>query len=157
MSRFPTELRRWRTARRLSQLELAARAGTTQRHVSFVELGRSRPGRNVVMRLAESLDLTLRERNDLLISAGFAPAFPESPLDDAALRPIREALDRILDGHLPYPALVVRPRDLEGVALALSVATPLEALLLFYRLMIRAGGLSSAYRKPHTCWQHHAA
>jgi transcriptional regulator with XRE-family HTH domain len=109
MSRFPTELRRWRTARRLSQMELATRAGTTQRHVSFVELGRSRPGRDVVMRLAESLDLTLRERNDLLISAGFAPAFPESPLDDAALRPIREALDRILDGHLPYPALVVRP------------------------------------------------
>jgi transcriptional regulator with XRE-family HTH domain len=72
MSRFPTELRRWRTARRLSQMELATRAGTTQRHVSFVELGRSRPGRNVVMRLAESLDLTLRERNDLLISAGFA-------------------------------------------------------------------------------------
>ena len=112
MSRFPTELRRWRTARRLSQMELATRAGTTQRHVSFVELDRSRPGRNVVMRLAESLDLTLRERNDLLISAGFAPAFPESPLDDAALRPIREALDRILDGHLPYPALVVRPHGI---------------------------------------------
>lgn len=112
MSRFPTELRRWRTARRLSQLELATRAGTTQRHVSFVELGRSRPGRDVVMRLAESLDLTLRERNDLLISAGFAPAFPESPLDDAALRPTREALDRILDGHLPYPALVVRPHGI---------------------------------------------
>ncbi len=112
MSRFPTELRRWRTARRLSQMELATRAGTTQRHVSFVELGRSRPGRNVVMRLAESLDLTLRERNDLLVSAGFAPAFPESPLDDAALRPIREALDRILDGHLPYPALVVRPHGI---------------------------------------------
>jgi len=112
MSRFPTELRRWRTARRLSQMELATRAGTTQRHVSFVELGRSRPGRNVVMRLAELLDLTLRERNDLLISAGFAPAFPESPLDDAALRPIREALDRILDGHLPYQALVVRPHGI---------------------------------------------
>ena len=112
MSRFPTELRRWRTTRRLSQLELAIRAGTTQRHVSFIEQGRSRPGRNVVMRLAESLDLTLRERNDLFVSAGFAPAFPESPLDDAALRPIREALDRILDGHLPYPALVVRPHGI---------------------------------------------
>src|ERR671910_352946 len=112
MSRFPTELRRWRTARRLSQMELATRAGTTQRHVSFVELGRSRPGRNVVMRLAESLDLTLRERNDLLISAGFAPAFPESPLDDAALRPIRQALDTMLDGHLPYPAMVVRPHGI---------------------------------------------
>lgn len=112
MSRFPSELRRWRTARRLSQLELAIRADTTQRHVSFIEQGRSRPGRNVVVRLAESLDLTLRERNDLLISAGFAPAFPESPFDDAALRPIREALDRILDGHLPYPALVVRPHGI---------------------------------------------
>ena len=62
MSRFPTELRRWRTTRRLSQLELAIRAETTQRHVSFIEQGRSRPGRNVVVRLAESLDLTLRVR-----------------------------------------------------------------------------------------------
>ena len=112
MSRFPTELRRWRTARRLSQLELAIRADTTQRHVSFIEQGRSRPGRNVVTRLAESMDLTLRERNELLLAAGFAPAFPESPLDDAALRPIREALDTILDGHLPYPAMVVRPHGI---------------------------------------------
>ena len=109
MSRFPTELRRWRTTRRLSQLELAIRAETTQRHVSFIEQGRSRPGRNVVVRLAESLDLTLRERNELLLAAGFAPAFPESPLDDTALRPVRQALDTILDGHLPYPAMVVRP------------------------------------------------
>jgi transcriptional regulator with XRE-family HTH domain len=108
MSRFPTELRRWRSARRLSQLELAIRADTTQRHVSFIEQGRSRPGRNVVVRLAESLDLTLRERNDLLLAAGFAPAFPESSLDDDALRPVRDALDTILDGHLPYPAIIVR-------------------------------------------------
>jgi len=108
MSRFPTELRRWRTARRLSQLELAIRADTTQRHVSFIEQGRSRPGRGVVVRLAESLELTLRERNELLVAAGFAPAFPESPLDDEALRPVRQALDTILDGHLPYPAIVVR-------------------------------------------------
>jgi transcriptional regulator with XRE-family HTH domain len=112
MSRFPTELRRWRTARRLSQLELATRADTTQRHVSFIEQGRSRPGRNVVVRLAESLDLTLRERNELLLAAGFAPAFPESPLDDTALRPVRQALDTILDGHLPYPAIVVRPHGI---------------------------------------------
>ena len=112
MSRFPTELRRWRTARRLSQLELAIRADTTQRHVSFIEQGRSRPGRNVVVRLAESLDLTLRERNELLLAAGFAPAFPESPLDDAALRPVCQALDTILDGHLPYPAMVVRPHGI---------------------------------------------
>ncbi|QYG93209.1 helix-turn-helix transcriptional regulator [Iamia sp. SCSIO 61187] len=109
MSHFPTVLRRWRTARRMSQLDLAVRAGTTQRHLSFVEQGRSRPGRGVVLRLAESLDLTLRERNELLVAAGFAPAFPESPLDDDALRPVRRALDAILDGHLPFPAMVVRP------------------------------------------------
>jgi transcriptional regulator with XRE-family HTH domain len=112
MSRFPTELRRWREARRLSQLELALRAGTTQRHLSFIEQGRSRPGHDVVTRLAESLQLTLRERNELLLAAGFAPAFPESPLDDEALRPVRDALDTILDGHLPYPAMVVRPHGI---------------------------------------------
>src|SRR5262245_18231140 len=112
MSRCPSELRRWRTARRLSQLELATRAETTQRHLSFIEQGRSRPGRNVVARLAESLELTLRERNELLLAAGFAPAFPESPLEDAALRPVRQAIDTILDGHLPYPAMVVRPHGI---------------------------------------------
>ena len=112
MSAFPSELQRWRTARRMSQLDLAVRAGTTQRHVSFVEQGRSRPGRGLVMRLAEAMDLTLRERNALLLAAGFAPAFPESPLDDAALRPVRKALDTILDGHLPYPAIVVRPHGI---------------------------------------------
>ncbi len=106
---FTSELRRWRTARRMSQLDLALRAGTTQRHVSFIEQGRSRPGRDVVARLAESLELTPRERNELLLAAGFAPAFPESPLDDEVLRPVREALDTILDGHMPYPAMVVRP------------------------------------------------
>jgi transcriptional regulator with XRE-family HTH domain len=108
MTRFPAELRRWRSARRLSQLQLAIRAETTQRHVSFIEQGRTRPGRGMVVRLAESLELTLRERNELLLAAGFAPAFPESPLDDEALRPVRQAIDTILDGHLPYPAIVVR-------------------------------------------------
>lgn len=112
MTRFPTELRRWRSVRRLSQLELAVRAGTTQRHVSFIEQGRSRPGRGMVVRLAESMELTLRERNDLLVAAGFAPAFPESPPDDEALRPVRQALDTILEGHLPYPAIVVRPHGI---------------------------------------------
>jgi transcriptional regulator with XRE-family HTH domain len=112
MARFPTELRRWRSVRRLSQLELAVRAGTTQRHVSFIEQGRSRPGRGMVVRLAESMELTLRERNELLGAAGFAPAFPESPLGDEALAPVRHALDTILEGHLPYPAVVVRPHGI---------------------------------------------
>ena len=116
MSEFTSELRRWRTARAMSQLDLAVRAGTTQRHLSFLEQGRSRPGRGLVMRLAEAMDLTLRERNALLVAAGFAPAYPESRLDDAALRPVREALDTILDGHLPYPAIVVRPHGILVIA-----------------------------------------
>jgi transcriptional regulator with XRE-family HTH domain len=112
MTKFPSELRRWRTARRMSQLDLALRAGTTQRHVSFIEQGRSRPSRSMVMRLAEAMALTLRERNALLLVAGFAPAFPESPLDDDALRPVRRALDTILEGHLPYPAIIVQSQGI---------------------------------------------
>jgi transcriptional regulator with XRE-family HTH domain len=123
-TRFPSELRRWRSVRRLSQLELAVRAGTTQRHVSFIEQGRSRAGRGMVVRLAESMELTLRERNELLVAAGFAPAFPESSLDDQALGPVRQALDTILDGHLPYPAMVVRPH---GILVAAN-----RAFELFY-------------------------
>ncbi|HEY6887350.1 MAG TPA: helix-turn-helix transcriptional regulator [Solirubrobacter sp.] len=76
MSTFATELRSWRTRRRVSQLELALRAGTTQRHVSFIEGGRSVPGRGMVVRLAESLDVPLRERNALLLAAGFRPPTP---------------------------------------------------------------------------------
>ncbi|MFI7632675.1 helix-turn-helix domain-containing protein [Nonomuraea sp. NPDC049400] len=104
-----TELSRWRRARRLSQLELSALAGTTQRHLSFIESGRSQPGRALVIRLAESLGLSLRERNDLLAAAGYAPIFTESGLDESALRPVRDALEQILHGHMPYPALVVAP------------------------------------------------
>ena len=106
---FPRELRRWRDARRWSQLELALRAETTQRHLSFLEQGRSRPGRALVLRLAESLELSLRERNALLLAAGYAPVFAESDLDAPELAPVRAALERILDGHMPYPAVVVRP------------------------------------------------
>ncbi|KQV18551.1 MULTISPECIES: helix-turn-helix transcriptional regulator [unclassified Kitasatospora] len=108
-SPFPAELRRRRTERRLSQLDLALRAGTTQRHLSFMERGRSRPGRTMVIRIAESLDLPLRDRNSLLHSAGYAPVYPESRLETPMLGPVREALEVILRGHLPYPALVLRP------------------------------------------------
>ncbi|RDI46285.1 helix-turn-helix domain-containing protein [Nocardia mexicana] len=104
---FARELRRWRGLRRWSQLDLAIRADTTQRYLSFLEQGRSRPGRAMVMRLAESLGLSLRERNALLLAAGFAPAFGESGLDAPQLEPVREALRGILDGHMPYPALIV--------------------------------------------------
>ncbi|GHG24209.1 XRE family transcriptional regulator [Streptomyces filamentosus] len=104
---FPRALREHRARRRLSQLDLALRAGTTQRHLSFIESGRSAPGRNMVVRLADSMDLPLRERNELLLRAGYAPAHPETPLDGPALAPVRTALAHILRGHLPYPALVV--------------------------------------------------
>ncbi|BDT85374.1 XRE family transcriptional regulator [Nocardia cyriacigeorgica] len=107
---FGPQLRHWRTLRRVSQLELAIRAETSQRYVSFLEQGRSQPGRTMVVRLAESLELPLRDRNNLLLSAGFAPVFPESDLAAPELAPIREALAAVLDGHLPYPALVARPR-----------------------------------------------
>lgn len=103
---FAAELRRWRKARRISQLELALRADTTQRHLSYLEQSRSRPGRTMVLRLAESLELSLRERNALLFAAGYAPVFAESRLEDEALRPVRDALNGILKGHMPYPALV---------------------------------------------------
>ena len=123
-SPFGAELRRWRNSRRWSQLELALRADTTQRHLSFMEQGRSRPGRSMVVRLAESLQLSLRERNALLLAAGYAPLFAESRLDDETLRPVRDALRRILEGHLPYPAVVVRPYgELVAANAALEVLT----------------------------------
>jgi transcriptional regulator with XRE-family HTH domain len=99
----------------VSQLELALRAGTTQRHVSFIERGRSLPGRGMVVRLAEALEIPLRERNALLLAAGFAPAYPQTSLDDPSLDPVRRALEHVLDGHLPYPA-VLTDRDAQVVA-----------------------------------------
>jgi transcriptional regulator with XRE-family HTH domain len=104
---FGAELRRWRERRRVSQLELALRAGTSQRHLSFIESGRSVPGRAMVVRLAESLSLPLRETNQLLLRAGYAPAYPESTLGDHDLRAVREALKAVLGGHEPYPAMIV--------------------------------------------------
>ncbi|WP_067715423.1 helix-turn-helix transcriptional regulator [Nocardia yamanashiensis] len=106
---FAQQLRHWRGMRRISQLDLAIQAETSQRYLSFLEQGRSHPGRTMVVRLAESLGLSLRERNSLLLAAGYAPAFPESTLDAPELGAVRHALDTILQGHLPYPAVVTRP------------------------------------------------
>jgi transcriptional regulator with XRE-family HTH domain len=102
-----TMLREWRERRRLTQLELALDAGTSARHLSFVETGRSRPGRQLLLRVLEQLEVPFRERNELLLGAGHAPAFPERPLDDPELAPVREALDQVLAGHEPYPAIAV--------------------------------------------------
>jgi len=104
---FGHALRRWRTARRMSQLALASRAETPPRHVSFLETGRARPSSEMVLRLAAALELPLHERNGLLGVAGFPPAFAERPLDDAALAPVRFVIARLLAAHMPYPAIVL--------------------------------------------------
>ena len=101
------ELRAWRTRRRLSQLDLALDAGISTRHLSFIETGRSQPRREMLLRILRQLDVPFREQNALLLAAGFAPAFPERPLDDPELAPVRAALDLILRGHDPHPAVVV--------------------------------------------------
>jgi transcriptional regulator with XRE-family HTH domain len=100
-------LRTWRERRRLSQLELAGAADISARHVSFLETGRSVPSRAMLLRLAERLDIPLRERNALLLSAGYAPMYAERRLDDPALRQARTAVDLVIAGHAPYPALAV--------------------------------------------------
>ncbi|HEY7579101.1 MAG TPA: helix-turn-helix transcriptional regulator [Acetobacteraceae bacterium] len=100
-------LREWRQRRGLSQLELSLDAEISTRHLSFLETGRSQPSREMVLRLAEHLDVPLRERNLLLHAAGYASVFPERPLDDPALRVARTAIDQVLQGHEPYPALAV--------------------------------------------------
>lgn len=100
-------LRGWRVRRRLSQLEVALEAGISARHLSFVETGRSKPGRELLIRVLSVLDVPPREQNQLLLAAGHAPAFPERPLQHPDLAPLRKALDLILERHEPYPAIVV--------------------------------------------------
>jgi transcriptional regulator with XRE-family HTH domain len=100
-------LRHWRAVRRISQLDLASMAGTTPRYVSFVETGRARPSREMVLRLARALDVPLRERNGLLLAAGFAPLYPVAPLGSAQLGRVEAALTSMLDQHEPYPAVVM--------------------------------------------------
>ncbi len=100
-------LREWRRRRHQSQLALALEAGVSQRHLSFVESGRAQPSREMLLRLAEQLDVPLRERNRLLTAGGFAPMYPERPLADPALDAARHAVDRVLAAHEPYPALAV--------------------------------------------------
>lgn len=100
-------LRAWRERRRRSQLDLALDAEVSTRHLSFVETGRSAPSREMVLRLAEQLDVPLRERNSLLLAAGYAPVYPESGLDAAPMAAVRAAIRQLLAAHEPYPALVV--------------------------------------------------
>jgi transcriptional regulator with XRE-family HTH domain len=100
-------LRQWRQRRHLSQLDLAGDAEISARHLSFVETGRAAPSRDMVLKLAERLEVPLRERNVLLVAAGFAPAFQQRSLDDPALKSVRAAIDLVLRAHEPNPALAV--------------------------------------------------
>ena len=122
-------LKRWRSQRRISQLDLAVQAGVSARHLSFVETGRSQPSREMVLHLAEQLGVPLRDRNTLLTAAGYAPVYRESALDEPELASVRQAIAVILRNHEPMPALVVDRRwDLvdanSGVTVFLSMLSP---------------------------------
>ena len=114
-------LRDWRQRRHLSQMSLALEADVSTRHVSFLETGRANPSREMLMRLAEPLGIPLRERNELLVAAGFAPIYEERELDAPALRAARDAVQRVLKGHEPFPALAV---DRHWTMLAANDAIP---------------------------------
>jgi transcriptional regulator with XRE-family HTH domain len=115
------QLRAWRQRRGLSQLDLACEADVSSRHLSFVETGRSLPSRPMIIHLAERLEVPLRDRNAMLVAAGFAPVYPERRLDDAAMAAARRAVDLVLAGHEPYPALAV---DRHWTLLAANRAVP---------------------------------
>ena len=103
-------LRDWRQRRRLSQLDLSLEASVSARHLSFVETGRSKPSRELLLHLAEHLDVPLRDRNAWLLAAGYAPLYREHTLDEPTMTPVRAALDKILSSHQPYPAVIVDRR-----------------------------------------------
>ena len=146
-------LRQWRQRRRRSQLDLALDTGISARHLSFVETGRSRPSRGLLLALAEQLDVPLRERNALMVASGYAPTYAESDLDSDESQQAREALQRLLAGHEPYPAVVLdRWGDvvltnravgplLEGVDAEL-LAPPINT----YRLSLHPNGMVSRIR-----------
>ncbi|MBO9464745.1 helix-turn-helix domain-containing protein [Tropicibacter sp. R15_0] len=107
MSNFGQELKTWRTTRRLSQLALATDSGISARHLSFLETGRARPSRGMILRLTDCLNIPRPARNHMLVAAGFAPAYPEIKRDAEMLAPFSQAIDRMLEKHAPYPASVM--------------------------------------------------
>jgi transcriptional regulator with XRE-family HTH domain len=145
-------LRAWRTRRRLSQLELAVEAEISQRHLSFIESGRSQPSRDMLLRVAEQLGVPLRERNALLYAAGFAPIFRERTLDDPDFAAARRIIDRVLKAHEPNPALLVdRHWNLvaANAAVAALLAPVTDPLLVappvnVLRLSLHPAGLGAA-------------
>jgi transcriptional regulator with XRE-family HTH domain len=155
-------LREWRQRRRMSQLDLALEAEISQRHLSFVESGRAAPSREMVMRLAETLSVPLRQRNRLLAAAGFAPVFAERPIDDPGLRPAVEAVQLVLKGHEPFPAIAVDRHwhmvaangaidpFLEGISEPRLLEPPVNVL----RLSLHPGGLAPRIVNFGE-WRHH--
>ncbi len=146
-------LRDWRQRRRLSQMDLALAVNVSTRHLSFVETGRSRPSAELVLALAEGLDIPLRERNTLLLAAGYAPRYSARPLADAAMDPAREAVQRMLDAHDPYPGVVVdRAWNIvmaNKAATAITAGLPDELLgppANVYRLSLHPDGLAPRTR-----------
>lgn len=143
-------LRGWREHRRLSQLDLANRVAVSTRHVSFVENGRSKPSREMVLRLADQLDIPLRDRNQLLLAGGYAPIYSESSLHSPVMLAIREVLRRLLKAHQPFPALVVDRwwnivEANAGIRLFTEGVAPrlLEAPINAMRLTLHPDGLAS--------------
>jgi transcriptional regulator with XRE-family HTH domain len=155
-------LRAWRQRRRLSQLELALQAEISQKHLSFVESGRSAASRDLVLRLAEELNVPLRQRNAMLLAAGYAPIFGERSLDDVALRPARDAIHMLLKGHEPFPALAL---DRQWNMIAANGAVPpllkgvkerklLELPVNVLRLSLHPAGLAP-FIENHWEWRSH--
>jgi transcriptional regulator with XRE-family HTH domain len=147
-------LRHWRAVRGKSQLDLACDAATTPRYVSFVETGRAQPSRQMVVRLARALDVPLRERNDLLVAAGFAPLYSLEPLDSPLMARVDEAVTSVLAGHDPYPAVVmdrawnlVRANDgAAGLFGRLFAPEPVPANANVLRLVIEPGPVRQSLR-----------
>ncbi|WP_329125399.1 helix-turn-helix domain-containing protein [Streptomyces sp. NBC_01465] len=154
-------LRGWREQRKVSQLDLALRADSSARHISFIETGRSRPSEEMILRLAEHLDIPVRERNSLLLAAGYAPQYAQTALDDPSMAALREGIERLLTGYEPYPALVVDGTYTvvaanRGIAMLLDgvpehlLAPPLNAM----RLTLHPQGLAPKIRNLRE-WRGH--
>lgn len=154
-------VRAWRQRRHLSQLELALDAGVSARHLSFIETGRARPSPEMILRLAEQLEIPLRQRNRLMLAAGYAPAFAQRELDDPEMAPIRRTLERILAAHDPYPALVVNGEwelvaSNRGMAMLLEgvSAELLEPPVNVYRVALHPEGMARSIVNLDECRRH---
>ena len=154
-------MREWRQRRRMTQLDLALDADISAKHLSFVETGRAQPSREMVLNLAEHLEMPLRERNSLLVAAGYAPVFSERVLSDPSLAKAREAVELVLKGHEPYPAVavdrhwnVVSANKPIGVLLSGVSSDLLKPPLNIMRISLHPGGLASQIVNFHEVRAH---